>query len=140
MKKKLPVLLAICLCFLMGCNMDRTQETPVPTNVPSQTVVPTNEPSTEPTATVAPTPTIEPTVAPTAISTPSPTPTEIPHEHIWKEIERPATCTEDGKTCDACDCGEIQNEIIVPATGHLEYTYQVVTNPSLEADGVYENI
>ena len=68
------------------------------------------------------------------------TPTEIPHEHEWKLVTTEATCTTDGYSVEMCECGVEQNEIVISATGHVECTYQIVTNPSMEEEGAYDNI
>lgn len=112
-------------------------ETPTPTEEPAatNTPVPTAEPTPEPTAepTEAPMPTEEPT--PTA----EPTPTEIPvHVHAWEKKEVKPTCTEGGRTWEECACGEIQNEVILNALGHGELIYTVISSPTVETEGEYE--
>ena len=119
-----------------------------PTAEPTPTVEPTPVPTAEPTAepTKEPTPTAEPTVEPTATPEPTaeptatPTPTEIPHEHTWVEKDMPATCTENGKTWEECDCGEIRNELVREATGHGALIYIVTTEPTVDAEGAYEEV
>ncbi len=110
---------------------------PTPTAEPTatNTPVPTEEPTPEPTAepTEAPMPTEEPT--PTA----EPTPTEIPvHVHVWEKKEVKPTCTEGGRTWEECACGEIQNEVILNALGHGELIYTVISSPTVETEGEYE--
>ncbi len=112
-------------------------ETPTPTKKPAatNTPVPTAEPTPEPTAepTEAPMPTEEPT--PTA----EPTPTEIHvHVHVWEKKEVKPTCTEGGRTWEECACGEIQNEVILNALGHGELIYTVISSPTVETEGEYE--
>ena len=112
-------------------------ETPTPTEEPAVTnaPVPTAEPTPEPTAepTEAPMPTEEPT--PTA----EPTPTEIPvHVHAWEKKEVKPTCTEGGRTWEECACGEVQNEVIMDALGHGELIYTVISSPTVETEGEYE--
>ena len=104
---------------------------PTATNTPVPTAEPTPEPTAEPTE--APMPTEEPT--PTA----EPTPTEIPvHVHAWEKKEVKPTCTEGGRTWEECACGEIQNEVILNALGHGELIYTVISSPTVEAEGEYE--
>ncbi len=148
-KKNSLIIIAGCFMFLVACQ-NATDSTPIPTNTvaptstpiytetpePTATDIPTSTPVPEPTATNTPVPTVTNTPTPT----PSPSPTPVPHIHKWMECEKPATCEEDGKTWDECACGEVQNEVVVPATGHVEYTYQVTVEPSIENDGIYENI
>lgn len=118
--------------------------TTVPTSKPTATAAPTI--TEEPKATVAPTEvpdiTEEPlptnTPEPTATSTPIPTPTDVPHEHKWVAKEQPATCTTGGRTWQECECGEIQNEVILEALGHGKLIYTVVKEPTTEAEGKYE--
>jgi len=148
-KKYALTLIASCFMVLVACQ-NATDSAPIPTNTVTPTSTPISTATPEPTATDAPTstpspePTATSTPVPTATNTPtptpSPTPTPVPHIHEWKECEKPATCEEEGKTWDECVCGEVQNEIIVPATGHVEYTYQVSVEPSVENDGMYENV
>ena len=40
------------------------------------------------------------------------------HTHSWSSKETAATCTSSGKTWEECECGEIQNEVEIPALGH----------------------
>jgi len=121
-----------------------TEPTAEPTPTMEPTPVPTVEPTVEPTK--EPTPTAEPTVEPTATpeptaeSTATPIPTEIPHEHTWVEKDMPATCTENGKTWEECDCGEIRNELVREATGHGALIYIVTTEPTVDAEGAYEEV
>ena len=60
------------------------------------------------------------------------------HEHTWVKKETPATCTESGKTWEECECGEVQKEVVLEALGHGELVYKVVTEPTVEAEGKYE--
>ena len=130
----------------------RKQQELEQTMAPTATTVPTSEPTEapiiteEPKATVAPTEvpdiTEEPlptnTPEPTATSTPIPTPTDVPHEHKWVAKEELATCTTGGRTWQECECGEIQNEVILEALGHGKLIYTVTKEPTTEADGKYE--
>ena len=124
------------------------EATVAPSTEPTPTVEPTPVPTAEPTAepTKEPTPTAEPTVEPTATPEPTveptatPIPTEIPHEHTWVEKDMPATCTENGKTWEECDCGEIRNELVREATGHGALIYIVTTEPTVDAEGAYEEV
>ena len=119
-----------------------------PTAEPTETVAPTEipviteEPTVAPAATSTPEPTATPkptnTPVPTATSTPIPTPTEVPHEHKWADKEQPATCTTGGRTWEECKCGEIQNEVILEATGHGKLIYTVTKEPTTEAEGKYK--
>lgn len=113
------IIVAVTLAFA-GCGSKQETDI-VPTLVPA-------------TATIAPTETPVPT------NTPVPTETPVPHVHEWTGKETTASCTVDGKAWEECECGEIQNEVVIPATGHAEYSYQVVIEPSVENDGMYENI
>lgn len=92
--------------------------------------------------TMAPTATTAPTSKPvvTATSTPIPTPTEVPHEHKWVAKERLATCDTGGGTWEECECGEIQNEILSPATGHKVLVYTVTKGPTVDEEGTYERM
>ena len=126
---------------LAGCGSKQdTPATPtaVPTVEPTVTVAPTAEPK----VTEAPEPKAIEVQEPTATLAPTetPTPTPVPHVHEWVGKEIAVTCTTDGKTWEECECGETQNEIIIPATGHEVYTYTVIIEPSVENDGMYENI
>lgn len=60
--------------------------------------------------------------------------------HAWIENKIAATCTENGKSWEECACGAIQNEAVISATGHVEYTYRIVTSPSVAEAGMYENV
>ena len=115
---------------------------PTETVAPTETPVITEEPTVAPAATSTPEPTATPkptnTPVPTATSTPIPTPTEVPHEHKWADKEQPATCTTGGRTWEECKCGEIQNEVILEATGHGKLIYTVTKEPTTEAEGKYK--
>jgi len=75
--------------------------------------------------------------------TPSPTPgegddpTETPeHTHTWVAESIEATCTEKGKTWEACSgCSEIRNEAEVPALGHDIGSWIVDTAAGCETAG-----
>ncbi|MBP3594875.1 MAG: leucine-rich repeat protein [Lachnospiraceae bacterium] len=127
--------------------------TPTATVAPTESVEPTTEPTVEPTPTAEPTatntpvPTAEPTPEPTEAPMPTeeptptaePTPTEIPvHVHVWEKKEVKPTCTEGGRTWEECACGEIQNEVILNALGHGELIYTVISSPTVETEGEYE--
>ncbi|MBQ7863950.1 MAG: hypothetical protein IJ353_07380 [Lachnospiraceae bacterium] len=137
MRKQIYLVLIMfsILLNLAACARPSGQETPA-TQAPSTAFTPTPAP----TATEVPQATATPAPEPTATNTPVPTATPVPHIHEWKECEKPAACEEDGKTWDECACGEIQNVIVVPAHGHIDYSYQVTIKPSVENDGIYENI
>lgn len=125
---------------------------PEPTLVPTEEPAPTNspEPTNTPVPTAEPTATSTPTPEPTAATTPEPTPTPepmatstpapVPHEHTWLEKDMPVTCTENGKTWEECACGEIRNELVREATGHGALTYIVVTEPTVDKEGAYEEV
>lgn len=113
-------------------NTPEPTNTPVPTAEPTKEPEPTIEPTAEPTPTAAPVPTEEPTA--------TPTPTEVPHEHTWVGKDMPATCTENGKTWEECECGEIRDELVREATGHGALTYTVLTEPTVDAEGAYEEV
>lgn len=141
---------AAMVVALTGCAKTENNTVPTPTKAPVEEVMPTQEvePTTIPTVPLIAEVTIEPTEVPESTSTPNPeptstpipSPTEIPHEHEWKLVTTEATCTTDGHSAELCGCGEKKNETAIPATGHVEYTYQVVTNPSVETEGEYGNI
>lgn len=121
-------------------------ETVAPTVEPTATNTPTPEPTVTntpvPTATNTPTPTVASTPTPTVEPTPEPTstPTPVPHTHEWVKKEESATCAKEGKSWEECLCGEIQNVVNAPATGHVEYTYRVTKEPTVEQEGTYENV
>lgn len=62
---------------------------------------------------------------------------DIVHEHVWTLKEESATCTEDGKSWEECECGKIQNEIVCPATGHGDLIYETIQAPTMEEEGTY---
>ncbi len=43
---------------------------------------------------------------------------DITHTHSWILKETAATCTDTGVAWEQCECGEIQNEVVIPALGH----------------------
>lgn len=113
-----------------------------PTAAPTKEPAPTNkpEPTTAPQETVTPVPTAEPTAEPTKEPKPTeaPTPTEVPaHVHEWVKKETPATCLAGGRTWEECECGEMQNEVILDALGHGELEHVVITQPTADAEGEY---
>jgi len=130
----------------------RKQQELEQTMAPTATTVPTSKPTEAPIITEEPIATVAPTEVPditevplpsnspepTATSTPIPTPTDVPHEHKWAAKEQPATCTVGGRTWEECECGEIQNEVILEALGHGKLIYTVTTGPTTEAEGKYE--
>jgi len=131
-------------------------EAPTVTNTPTPTVAPTTEPTVTntPVPTVTSEPTVMPTVTPTQAATPTPTvtstpaatptptvtstPTPVPHVHEWVKMETPATCSTEGKTWEECECGEIQNETVLPKKEHESYTYTVISEPTVNKEGKYE--
>jgi len=130
-------LLSAIVATLSGCATPQTAdvvvtETPVQTEAPVPTV--TNVPT--PTLTFAPTETPVPTA--TSTPTPTPSPTPIPHIHVWVAKVTEATCMEDGLSREECDCGEIQNEVTIPALGHRKCRYRVITEATLKEEGSYE--
>jgi len=136
MKRKLFTAgMVIALLFLAACNKN-PGTTVTPTVNPTEAPAPTN--TTAPTAT--PVPTTEPTVAPTLEPTATVAPTEAPHEHTWEAKEEKATCSTEGKTWEACECGAVRNEVFFEKTAHEKTTYKVVTEATTEADGAYEMV
>ncbi len=134
-------LLSATVAVLSGCGAPQTAdavltETPAPTEatVLTNTPVPTVTEVPTPTLTLAPTE----TPVPTATSTPTPSPTPVPHVHIWIAKETVPTCAEDGLFWEECDCGEVQNKVIVPALGHRKCSYRVITEATLQEEGSYE--
>lgn len=94
--------------------------TPAPTETPTAAVTPA--PTPEPAATPAPTPVSTATSAPTPVpqSTPAPASSGA-HEHVWVQRERQPDCVWDGVRWEECTvCGEVQNVVQLPATGHIE--------------------
>lgn len=137
MKKKLALIamLALSVVMLAGCQRDTKPE-----NIPATA---TETPTEAPEATEAPVQeNAEPTAEPTAANTPTqePTPTEIPHEHSWIPAVIDATCTQEGKSWEECTCGERQKETVLPALGHGTLMYTVISNPTVEKEGSYEEI
>lgn len=125
------------------------EPTTAPTEAPEPTLEPTEAPTvTEPVPTEEPViePTVHPTEVPDVTETPEPTATpeitpevtEPAHVHNWVAKELAATCTQDGKTWEECECGEVQNEIIIPFLTHRACTYKVITEPTVDKDGAYE--
>lgn len=90
--------------------------TPTPTETPAAAVTPV------PTATPAPTPVPQSTPAPTPVPQSTPTPASSgAHEHVWVQRERQPDCVWDGVRWEECTvCGEVQNVVQLPATGHIE--------------------
>lgn len=86
MKKKLKLLLGVCILALgmVACGKEENDSVPTPTQAVEATSTPaaeptaTPEPTVEPTATPEPTATSTPTPEPTATSTPTPEPTIEP--------------------------------------------------------------
>lgn len=136
--KKLIIVLIILAILIAGAMVawnrfgKETGGDITPTPAPTATTAPTAEPtkSVEPTA--------EPTVEPTKEPTVTPEPTEEPHDHEWVKKEEAATCTTGGRTWEECACGEIQNEVILNALGHGELIYTVISSPTVETEGEYE--
>lgn len=165
----LAAVIAAVLFFGKDEQVDKPLPTPtesvVPTTEPEATVMPTAEPTAEPTTepTMVPEPTVEPTATPeptetptpeptaeptilptatpepTATSTPIPTPTEVPHEHSWVTYITYATCTEEGYSLEKCACGEQQNTITIPATGHKPKK-KVVKEATINEEGIVEEV
>lgn len=40
------------------------------------------------------------------------------HVHSWTTKNVPATCTEQGRTYEECECGKVQNETLLPLAEH----------------------
>lgn len=78
------------------------------------------------------------TEAPVEPETPVDPENPAEHEHVWVKKETPATCTEAGKTWEECECGEVQKETVLEALGHGELVYKVVTEPTVDKEGKYE--
>ncbi|MBQ2974499.1 MAG: InlB B-repeat-containing protein, partial [Clostridia bacterium] len=60
-------------------------------------------------------------------------------EHQWKTVTVDADCTEAGQTYDVCElCGEKTKVTVIPAKGHVEGEWVIVTEATYEADGKAE--
>ncbi len=141
MKKKNLIIMIVSVLVIVAAivgiaisnNKQGPEPTIIPTVAPTETIVPTVEPTLEPTPTDIPTP--EPTVEPTIA------PTDVPHEHVWEKKELPATCAEDGKVWEECECGATQNEVKTEdALGHRKCTYKVTKEPTLTEEGTFETV
>ena len=57
--------------------------------------------------------------------------------HVWIDKEEAATCTTPGRSWEECGCGEVQNEIELPALGHGILIYNVTQQPTVQVEGTY---
>lgn len=147
-KKLLTLIVALGITCLMGCASGN--QTVIPTMSPQETFTPTPgitateapvaTPTIESTATVAPTEAPTSTPEPTATNTPTPEPTETPHEHEWVKREEPATCSKEGRTWEECECGKVQNDVLVEKEPHKKCTYKVIEQPTVEKEGWFETV
>lgn len=112
------VLIVLFFCLLAGCG-EKNKTDVMPTNTPTMALTEEDMATPVPTNTPVPSATHTPIPEPTATSTPIPTPTEVPHEHVWELVITEATCIADGRTVEVCECGEIQNDTMIPAIGHV---------------------
>ena len=131
--------LILGLVCLAACQ-EKPGTTVVPTDTPTPTTTPAPTESIVPSVEPTEVPTIEPTIAPTETVAPEPTiaPTEVPHEHTWVKKATFATCGEEGRSWEECECGEIQNEIITEKLPHKKCTYNVIIEPTVESEGYFE--
>ena len=79
-------------------------------------------------------------LTPTPTPEPTPEPTETPHEHEWVKREEPATCSKEGRTWEECECGKVQNDVLVEKEPHKKCTYKVIEQPTVEKEGWFETV